>query len=157
MIDLAVFHRNLLGLDPKRTPVEFRLTKTHERLYAASRESARHGFLLPSNRNLESWEHFLGTFVLAYGQTPIGSVTFAVSAPVRRWANEQLKKVAHHIFSSRAKASRASIDDLFSKFQRLEIGSSVLQMAEPERWVAYGFTDEDILTPWMRNRLLIAA
>lgn len=154
MIDLAVFHQNLLGLNPELTPPEFRLTKTHERLYTANRESARCGYLLQSTGNRESWEHLLGTFILAYGQTPDGAVTFAVSPPTQRWADEQLKRIARRIFRSRASASKASLEQLYKLFQRLTMGSSVLQISEPKRWVAYGFTDADILPPWMRNRLL---
>jgi hypothetical protein len=156
MIDLAVFHKNLLGLNPEITPAEFLLTSTHERLYKASRESARHGYLLRSSGSRESWEHFLGTFVLAFGQTPSGDVTFAVSPPAQRWANEQIRKIARRIFNTRAGASKASLKELYGNYQRLAIGSNVLQISEPPRWVAYGFTDTDVLPPWMRNRLLPA-
>lgn len=154
MIDLAVFHQNLLGLNPEMTPPEFLLTKTHERLYKANRESARCGYLLQSAGSRESWEHLLGTFILAYGQTPQGNVTFAVSPSVQKWTGEQLKRIARRMFSSRASAPKASIDGLFRNFQRLIMGSSVLQITEPPRLVAYGFNDADVLPPWMRNRLL---
>lgn len=154
MIDLAVFHKNLLGFNPQLTPPEFRLTDTHERLYSASRESARCGYLLKSNGSRESWEHFLATFILAYGQTPRGNVAFAVSPATHRWADEQLARIVRRIFKTRAGASKASLEELFRNFQRLTMGSSVLQISEPARWVAYGFTDTDVLPPWMRNRLL---
>jgi hypothetical protein len=154
MIDLPVFHKNLLGFNPDMTPPEFLLTKTHERLYVANRESARCGYLLPSSGSRESWEHLLGTFILAYGQTPEGNVTFAVSPPAQRWADEQLRKIARRIFRSRAGAAKSSLEGLYKNFQRLNMGSSVLQIPEPPRWVAYGFTDTDVLPPWMRNRLV---
>jgi hypothetical protein len=156
MIDLAIFHQNLLGLNPAKTPPEFLLTKTHERLYTANRESARCGYLLHSRGSRESWEHLLGTFVLAYGQTPNGNVTFAVSPPAQRWVDEQLRIIARRIFKSRAGAAKASLEALYKSYQRLTIGSNVLQIAEPPRWVAYGFNDTDVLPPWMRNRLLSA-
>ena len=154
MIDLSVFHQSLLGLNPEKTPPEFLLTKTHERLYAASRESDRCGYLLHSSGSRESWEHLLGTFILAYGQTPQGNVIFAVSPPTQRWADDQLKKIVRRIFRSRAGAAKSSLRDLYRNFQKLIMGSNVLQISEPPRWVAYGFTDTDVLPPWMRNRLL---
>lgn len=154
MIDLAAFHQNLLGLNPEMTPREFLLTKTHERLYVANRDSARCGYLLQANAKRESWEHLLGTFVLAYGQTQQGQVTFAVSPPTQRWVDEQLRKIVRRIFRSRAGASKASLQGLYRNFQRIAMGSNVLQIPEPRRWVAYGFTDTDVLPPWMRNRLL---
>lgn len=155
MIDLVAFHQNLLGITPEKTPTAFRLTKAQERLYKASNGSTKHGYLLCSGKGLQSWEHFLATFILAYGQTPEGTVAFAVSAPTQKWANEQVKTIARHIFSSRSRG-KSSIGELFSKFQRLAMGSNVLQLAEPKRWVAYGFTETDVLPPWMRNRLINA-
>jgi len=156
MIDLAVFHKNLLGLNPEITPPEFLLTSNHERLYKASRESGRHGYLLRSSGSRESWEHFLGTFVLAFGRTPEGYVTFAVSPLAQQWANEQIRKIARRIFNTRAGAAKASLQELYRNYQRLAMGSNILQISEPPRWVAYGFTDADVLPPWMRNRLLSA-
>lgn len=155
MLDLAVFHQNLLGIDPEKTPPEFRITQSQKRLYTAGQRSSKHGFLFDSNQGLESWEHFLATFILAYGQTPTGVVAFAVrSGPTQKWVNEQIKKTARHIFGSRAKSKRKGIDELYANFQRLAMGSNILQLAEPERWVAYGFNEKDILPPWMRGRLL---
>jgi hypothetical protein len=155
MIDYLVFHQNLLGIDPDKTPRAFRVTPAQQRLYAAA-EPPRHGFLLPSSKSLESWEHFLATFVLAYAQTQRGVVVFAVSAATQRWAGEQVKKIAHHIFGSRAKMPRKSIEELYGYFQNIVIGSNVLQVNEPARWVAYGFNEKDLLPPWMRGRLLSA-
>lgn len=154
MIDYLVFHQNLLGIDPAKTPPAFRVTPAQERLYAAS--EPRHGFLLSSAKSLERWDLFLATFVLAYAQTPRGLVTFAVSAPTQRWADEQIKKIAHRIFGARAKMPRASVQELFDYFQKIATGSKILQVNEPARWVAYGFHERDILPPWMRGRLLSA-
>jgi hypothetical protein len=157
MMDYAVFHQNLLGRDPKKTPSEFQITPTQERLYKAAKgEAPRHGFLLASNKPLESWERFVATFILAYAQTEKGPVAFAVSAATQRWANDQVKKVARRIFQARAASSREAVHQLYSYFQRLAIGSNVLQLTEPDRWVAYGFHDHDLLPPWMRGRLLSA-
>jgi hypothetical protein len=156
-MDYAAFHQNLLGILPEKTPREFRITPAQERLYTASKESTKHGYLLVSSwDSRESWEHFLATFILAYAQTPTGEVAFAVSGSTQKWAGEQLKKIARHIFSTRAKASRASIQELYGYFQRLMMGSNILQLDEPTRWVAYGFNDADILPPWMRGHLLSA-
>lgn len=155
MIDFVAFHKNLLGIDPQKTPKEFRLTDAQERLYAESHESARHGYLLTASKELKSWEHLVATFILAYGQTQEGSVTFAVSAPTHSWANAQIKKIAHHIFALRASLPKTSLQPLFVGFQRMAMGSNILQlMSPPDRWVAYGFSETDVLPPWMRNRLL---
>lgn len=156
-MDYVVFHQKLLGLDPEKTPAEFRVTPAQERLYrAAEKDIPRHGFLLPSGKSLESWEHFVATFVLAYAQTEAGPVAFAVSAATQKWTGEQVRKIARRIFHARAKSSRESVVQLYSYFQQLVIGSAVLQHPEPERWVAYGFHDHDLLPPWMRGRLLSA-
>lgn len=157
MLDYALFHQNLLGIHAEKTPTEFRVTPAQERLYrAAQRETPKRGFLLAPNKPLESWEHFVATFILAYAQTETGPVVFAVSAVTLKWANDQVRRVARHIFQARAKSSRESVEQLYSCFQRLAIGSNVLQLTEPERWVAYGFHDKDLLPPWMRGRLLSA-
>ena len=149
------FHRNLLGIDPQKTPAAFWVTPLQEKLYMASEEDRKRGYLLDSSATLQSWEHFLATFVVAYSQARDGRVVFAVSAATHAWTNEQLKKVARRIFSTRAGADRASIQVLYNGFARLSIGSNVLRVDEPPRWVAYGFHDNDVLPPWMRGRLLV--
>ena len=65
-----------------------------------------------------------------------------------------VRKIARRIFNSRVGAAKSSLKELYRNYQRLVMGSSVLQIAEPSRWVAYGFTDADVLPPWMRNRLI---
>lgn len=156
-MDYDAFHQNLLGKDPDRTPAEFCITPAQERLYrAAQKESPKRGFLLRSDKPLQSWEHFVATFILAYAQTPSGHVAFAVSAATQKWANDQVKTIARRIFQARARAhaSKESIRQLYSYFHRLSMGSNILQLAEPDRWVAYGFHEHDLLPPWMRGRLL---
>ncbi len=156
MQDLAQFHQNLLGIDPDKTPSEYRLGSVHERLYEEA-QKGRHGGLLPYQASLENWDHFLATFVIAYAQTSQGDVFFAVSPPIHKWAAKQVQGVARHIFSARKKTPRATLMQLYNGFQLLGMGSNVLKIAEPPRWVAYGFHEKDVLPPWMRGKLAIPA
>jgi len=154
-MDYAVFHRKLLGLEPEKTPAEFQVTPIQERLYSAmGKATPRNGFLLESTESLERHDLFVATFVIAYAQTSSGTVVFAVSKASLRWANEQIRQIARRIFHTRAKASRDVLRQLYLSFERLSIGSNILQLPEPDRWVAYGFHDQDLLPPWMRGRLL---
>lgn len=158
-MDYVAFHQNLLGIDPEKTPAEYRLTALQVKLYrSAQMATPKHGFMLRSGKSLESWEHFLATFILAYAQTPTGRVVFAVSPVTNKWAGHQIRSIARHIFQARARlrASKESVQQLYDFFNRLSMASGVLQMAEPDRWVAYGFHDQDLLPPWMRGHLLHA-
>src|SRR5262245_7675179 len=118
-MDYAAFHQNLLGIDPQKTPAEFRMPPAQDKLYRSAKTAAsKHGFLLTSSKSLESWEHFVATFSLAYAQTPTGHVAFAVSAATQKWANDQVRLIARRIFQARARAhaSRDSIQQLYSFF-----------------------------------------
>ena len=152
MQNLAQFHQNLLGIDPDKTPETYRLGTLHQRLYEEA-QKGRHGALLPYQSPLENWDQFLATFVVAYSQTGNGDVFFAVSPPIHKWVAKQVQEVARHIFASRKKTPRATLMHLYKGFQALGIGSNVLKIAEPPRWVAYGFHEKDVLPPWMRGKL----
>lgn len=154
MQDFAKFHQNLLGIDPEKTPVNFRLNPIHQRLYDEAQKGKRGG-LLPHQASLENWDHFLATFIIAYSQTEHGDVFFAVSPPIHKWAVNQVNVVARHIFSTRKKSPRPTLVRLYQGFQLLAMGSNVLKIVEPVRWVAYGFHEKDILPPWMRGKLAI--
>lgn len=155
MRELAQFHQNLLGMDLDKTPVRFRISPIQRRLYDEIAKG-KHGGFLPSQASLENWDQFLATFVAAYAQTTDGMVLFVVSAPAQKWVLEQVKTVARRIFASRTGKGRSTIQRLFQCFQHLSVGSNVLQVSEPPRWVAYGFNDKDVLPPWMRGKLAIA-
>lgn len=150
---LEKFHQKLLGTDP---PPEYRLTETHMALYEAFGRGKR-GYVLSSLESRECPDKFLATLVVAIYQTTIPSeseVYIAVSNPIQRWAVQQIRDTARHIFSCRKTAARQDIELLRSAIQRLQLGSKVIKIQEePPRWVAYGFHNKDLLPPWMRGRL----
>jgi len=156
MQDFAQFHQNLLGIDPDKTPANFRLSPIHQRLYDEA-QKGRHGGLLPHQGSLENWDHFLATFIVAYSQTNQGQVFFAVSASTHKWAINQVNAVARHIFATRKKTPKPTLVRLYQGLQALSMGSNVLRIAEPPRWVVYGFHEKDVLPPWMRGKLAVAA
>lgn len=155
---LETFHQKLLGKDLEKTPEGFRLTERHKALYKAF-EKGKRGYVLPQKvTTREDFESFLATFVVAVYQTTLPTpehVTVAVAKLVDQWALAQIKLIARHIFSLRKGASKADIEVLRSALHRISLGSSVLQIPEePPRWVAYGYTAQDVLPPWMRGRLV---
>jgi len=156
-MDLETFHKKLLGQNPKRTPKEYLLTKKQQALYAAVEESDRRGFLaLGANR--QNFEKFLGTFVLAYHMTTFptkGDVYIVVSRIVEKWAVEQLKTIIRHIYHERKGASKETFDVIDDAINRMHVGSGSNQIDdEPDRWVAFGYNNLDVLPPWMRGRLI---
>lgn len=155
MQDYTRFHQNLLGIDPEKTPLNFRLSPVHQRIYSEA-EKGKHGSLFAHQAaSLEDWDHFLATFIIAYAQTKDGQVFFAVSASAQKWALQQVNVVARRIFASRKGSPKPMLHRLYQSFQLLSIGSNILQITEPPRWVAYGFHDKDVLPPWMRGKLAI--
>lgn len=153
-MDLEIFHEKLLGTTPS---LQYRLTSRHKALYLAY-EKGKHGYALPESNSREDPELFLATFVLAVHQTTFpeaSRVVIAVARPVERWALEQIKTIARHIFSIRKGKSPEGIQMLKDAVHRLDLGSRVLQIdKEPPKWVAYGFHNQECLPPWMRGKLV---
>ena len=156
-MDLENFHQKLLGKDQERTPKNFKLSKPQRELYG-SFEAGKRGFLLKTSGTRQDPERFLATFVTAFHMTTFPSpapVVFVVTKASEEWALEQLKGIARHIYRERKDASQEAIAIIDAALNRMEIGTRALQLGvEPERWVSYGFTSQDIRPPWMRGRLL---
>lgn len=152
------FHQNLLGKAQDPTPKAFRLSQVHQDLYAAFQADKR-GYRLLLNNSKEDEARFLATFVMALYLTNFpneGKVIFVVSRGTEKWAVNQIKAIAHYIYRSRKGAPTSAISAIDEALRRIDLGSRALQIeTEPERWVAYGFTNQDILPPWMRGRLVL--
>ena len=149
-MDVEKFHGRLLGIDQKRTPDRFWFTEDARQLYEAHAEWDVRGF---SSVDLDE-DRFLATFVLALsltgGEHP---VCMAVPRQHTDWAMEQIKEIARHIFRER-QGNTAAIIALRKAIGQLVTASRVLQIDEPERWVAFGFHREGLLPEWMRGKLL---
>ena len=149
MKNVRQFHLDLLGRNAQRTPQEFWLTKTHEELYNAY-ASGMHGY---SGAQL-SEGRFLATLVLALALTEvIHPVYFAVPKPRVQWTVDQIEKIGRHIFRIR-KGDKEGVLVLRQAFQQLRVTSKILELEEPERWVMFGFKNDDILPNWAKNHLL---
>lgn len=157
-MDLETFHQKLLGHDQAKTPKNFKLSEVHKAFYSVVEDNKR-GYRLKLNGAKTDPERFLATFVLAFHMTAFptpGRVIFIVSRITERWALDQIKGIAYYIYRSRKGASKESIEAIDDALRRIEIGSRALQLeGEPERWVSYGFNSQDVLPPWMRNRLFL--
>lgn len=157
-MNLETFHQKLLGQNQDKTPKTFKLSETHKALYSAFDENKR-GYRLLLNGQKTDQDRFLATFVMAFYMTNFpaeGKVIFIVSRAVEKWAIDQIRDIARHVYKSRKGASESAITAIDGALQRIDIGSRALQIdGEPERWVAYGFTNQDLLPPWMRGRLIL--
>ncbi len=149
-MDVQRFHLNLLGHHQGRTPAQFWLNETHKALYTAYPDDL-HGF---SGSVLDE-ERFLATLVLALAITEIiYPVYFAVPKPHVRWVVNQIEQIGRYIFRTR-KGNKDGVLALRQAFQQLRVTYQILELAEPpERWVMFGFTNEDILPPWAKGHLL---
>lgn len=133
----------LLGIDP---------TDQHLKLYTAYADRDVRGFWGTGNT-----EVFLGTLVLALSQT-IGlsgekqRVVMAMPKGRINWATGQTKEVAKYVFRCR-KGERDAILVLRDAFRQLAMASRILQITEPERWVAFGFEKGTTLPPWAPKKL----
>lgn len=152
-MDLETFHVKLLGKNP---PKSFKVADSHKVLYKAFDEGKR-GFSAAS-LDRKDFDQFVATFVAAFYLTAFptpGKVCFAVARPVEKWAVEQIKTIVKYIYTIRKGVPQEAIEAIDSALKRMEIGSRVIQIEEePERWVSFGFNQQDILPPWMRGRLV---
>jgi hypothetical protein len=155
--NLEKFHRELLGKNPEVTPLRYRLSEVQRSLYSAVAEGKR-GYRMKSSGTKQDAERFLATFVVALRMTrvPTSQVTIIVAPSLRDWAVGQIKETVRHLYRERKNADPVAIQVLDSALGRLFIGTGALQLPEePECWVAYGFNNQDLLPPWMRNCLLL--
>jgi len=150
---LDIFHQKLF-----KHSSSFPVTPKHRSLYEAFEQQEKRGYVLSDGGSREDAEKFLATFVLALHQTRFpnqNKVILAISSPVQGWATQQISSMVQHIFRTRKKASKETIQVIKESILQLHIGSNILQLEEePEKWVAYGFHNKDLLPPWMRGRLI---
>ena len=156
-MDVVAFHKNLLGIDQETTPETFRLTQLQQEFYEAATKGSIRGFSATPAQPHVHVERFLATFVLAMTLTEgTQKVLLAVPEPHHEWVKEQSAMVFSRIFGQRKNHPIKSILAL-REATILALGSMtarILPMAEPERWVAFGFQSGDVLPEWVQGRLL---
>jgi len=149
-MDIANFHCNLLGLDPKLTPESYRLTARQRMLYTNFERGAR-GY---ASGDLNEGD-FLGAFVVAIYQTNGSSgvrpVTLVVPTYRQKWVLVQVKNVARHVFRSR-RGKRAEALHLREAFQSLVLSDAV--PFEPKHWATFGYEQSEHLPQWLQDGLL---
>lgn len=76
--------------------------------------------------------------------------------PHERWVVDQIKQNAEGIFNRLREERRVDAAKFLGEcFKALRLGHLVLQLpGAPERWVAFGFTDDGPVPPWMRGHLI---
>lgn len=149
-MNASTFHLHLLSGNQHQTPAEFQLSDTHKKLYEAYEIGNKHGF---SSAELDS-ERFLGTIVLALALTEaIKPVYVAIPKPHFKWALDQVENIGRHVMRHRKKDKDAVLI-LRTAFQQMRMTSEILREPEPDRWVMFGFRNEDILPEWAKGRLL---
>lgn len=146
-MDIAKFHRNLLGFDP---------WPEHHALYDAFSSRGVRGHSQPEGPTVEA---FISTFVLALTQTwsPEGpkNVILAVPKAHEKWVLTELKFWVRVIFRLRKAYPKAELQPLIEALERIHMGAKVFQLpSAPDRWVAVGFHSEMPLPEWMKDRLL---
>jgi len=143
-MDIASFHRSLLGGDPTPEQRELYLSKAH-------------GF----DNDQEDEAKFIATFVLGLYQTRdweasiFRKVAFAVPRSLDAWSVGRLRSIVSHIASIRVGKPKSGNRGIVEAINNLEMGSRVYSVAEePARWVAFGFKREDEIPAWLRQGLL---
>jgi hypothetical protein len=58
-----------------------------------------------------------------------------------------------YIFRQR-RGDAAGVHYIRETFHHLSTGSRILQLVEPERWVAFGYSNDDPLPEWAKGRLI---
>lgn len=154
-MDVEAFHKNLLGIDQEATPEPFRLTQLQQEFYEAAMKGSIRGFSATPAQPHIHVERFLATFVLAMILTDgTQKVLMAVPEPHHEWVKEQSAVVLSRIFGQRKNHHIKSILALREATIQINMTARILPMAEPERWVAFGFQDGDTLPEWVQGRLL---
>jgi len=111
-------------------------------------------------------EDFAAAFVVAlmqvlWAQDGLLKESFIlVPAHKIAWANDQLSTVTRQMFArwkgrGTVEERKRIVGKLSRAFGHLMVGSRVLQMGEPARWVAVGFRVEDPVPDWMKAALLL--
>lgn len=156
-MDAVAFHKRLLGINQEATPEPFRLTQLQRDFYEVTVKERIRGFsATPAPPHIHV-ERFLATFVLAMVLTEgKHKVIMAVPEPHHEWVTQQSAMVFRRIFGQRKNHPIKSILALReATIQALgSMTSRILSMAEPERWVAFGFQSGDTLPEWIQGRLL---
>lgn len=148
-MDIQRFHLKLLGIDKGRTPKEFWVTDLHTALYTAY-EDGLHGFSTSQLHEVA----FVATLVLALGLSEvINPVYFAVPKQHLKWVIAQMENVGRHIFRIR-KGDKEGALVIREAFQQIRVTHKILDLEEPERWVMFGFKNEDVLPEWAKGKLL---
>jgi len=143
------FHLRLLGTDKHRTPEEFWLHETYEALYTKYPNGV-HGY---ANKALHE-SLFTATFVLALHQTGmIRPVYILMPKPHLPWVIDQIERVGRHIFRMRKGEKEGSLK-LREAFRQIRPAQASLVMPEPDRWLMFGFSNEDVLPTWAKGKLL---
>jgi hypothetical protein len=150
MLTVVDFHRMLSFDDP---------TETHNKLYAS-------GMLGFDDKNLDE-ERFLAVATLTLFKTTRKDLhapeRVILLVPPRKdeWAIKQLDVISGKCFKLMQKMpgtpkARGDLAKVVGKcFDVLFIMSRLLQLPEqPESWTSFGFSKEDPIPDWMRERLL---
>jgi len=157
-VDVDLFHRKLLGKDQSRTDTRFRLTSVHRQLYTAFANSGVRGYSGQFDPE-RSASRFLATLVLALFQTQLPGetdphhVTILLPKPALSWYRRQVEEIARFIFSQR-KGQTEAVQVITLAFHHLRRTHHLLQIAEPDRWVIFGFESTDPLPTWVQGHLL---
>lgn len=143
------FHAKLFGTG-RKTPEEFQLSGVHCALYDAYDAEGKHGF---SSASLHE-DRFLATIVLALALTEvIRPVYVAIPKPHFKWALDRVENIARQVMRIRKK-DKNSVVIMRAAFQQLRMTSEILREPEPDRWVMFGFKNDDVLPDWAHGRLL---
>jgi hypothetical protein len=145
---LKRLHGSLLGTPPG---------DMHERLYRA----------FPTVRGFSSRvtdDHlFEGVLILALlqagkleGESHVHKVYFFTPERSEKWVVEEFRSAAKRIFDRlKTGKSVSAIKHVGALFHQVMLGSQILALpAEPERWVAFGFSKFDGVPEWLGEKLL---
>ena len=159
--DFTRLHTKLFSTKIKgeHVPPEFHLTQRMLKLYEGFESGAR-GFSNQAPRP----ELFLATLVVAIRQVCLpdetkpkvpkfSRVIFATARPVNSWVLEQIEHIARYVFRQR-RGDAAGVHYLRETFHRLVMGSRILQLPKPERWAAFGYSNDDPLPEWAKGHLI---
>jgi len=136
-MNLVQFHRDLSGCDP---------TDLQRSLYVA----AGRGY----NTSGLDEERFLAVFILALGSAQKGLVVVAVPKALEKAVLQAMEFWARKILR-RFRGQEIPVKAFTERVKKLRMANRLLiQMEEPERWVAIGLTKDDLVPQWLQSKLV---
>jgi len=142
-------HQGLLGRDPQRTPIGFRVTPRQKQIYSCNSKGI--------SQKQSDPELFLATLVIALAQTDhqkSRQVSLFTPKQMRPWVVQRIQEIFRYAVRCR-KGNRDGLQVLKDAFSQISLDHRFIQaQKEPDYWAAFGVERSGLLPPWLSKGLV---